>query len=463
MPDEHTAERPASQTAEAQGPLMKLIARTKRTEDPAKLLDLCLEGGKPLLEERPNLPRHVLSFARKAEDQDKADATRIRVARHFPEILGLADLQWLQRLGLQEEEAQAIRRILAGDQVTGQRRVNLITRLLDLKQFDTLSEALDAFASQATDDPTFYAAHCKSLAHDRRREEAKEVLKRFRERYAGTDHDHVIREITFALEGADADPDWLPENASEMFQTAVRLGQIGKELLNGESDQIDGWRLLEGDIIYRPGTSDTALVLFVGPQSVKNAKAWARVIAECDRLGIGQVLLSRRLDRNLTGLGPWKGRPEETTKALARALEAVGIRRIATAGSSGSTLAATIGAAAIDADGAFLMPAVTHFPDPDEEPNPRAARAAAREYRHLPPGIYDAKPFLQGKSVLLWAHLPEQSEFDRRQIEHLADYPHLHVVRHDHGAHGILPWLAEKNILEAAVSDFFKALGWIDG
>ncbi|MFD0981834.1 hypothetical protein [Tropicimonas aquimaris] len=463
MPDEHATEKTEPQATREQRPLKELIVRTRQTEDPAALLDLCLEGGKPLLEKRPNLPRHVLTLARKAEDRDKADATRIRVARHFPESLGLTDLDWLRGLGLRDAEARTIRWILASGQATGQRRVSMIKRLVDLKQFDTYSQALDAYASMAMDDPTYYHVHCRSLVRDRRPGDARQVLEQFRERFVGADHDHALRELTFLVNTDHVEDDQLPDGAPDDTRESLRLNRISKDLSEGLVSEIDGWRSLDGRIIYRSGASQTALVIYFGPQTIRNADGWARVISECNRLGIGQVCLDRRSDRHLTGLGPWTGRPEETAKRLVEALANVGIRRIATAGSSGSSLAAIIGAAAIDAEGCLLTPAVTHFPDPDQEPNPRAARAAAREYRHLPPGIYDAKPFLQGKSVLLWAHLPERSEFDRRQIEHIADYPHLHVVRHDHDAHGILPWLAERGMLETEVSDFFNALGWIDG
>lgn len=199
------------------------------------------------------------------------------------------------------------------------------------------------------------------------------------------------------------------------------------------------------------------------PQVQRNADAWGRVIETCARRGIGQVCLDCRLDRQLTGIGPWQGHPEQTAPRLAAALGAAGLRRLAMAGASGTGLAALILAARLDAEGVLLMPAVTHFPDPATEPHPRAARAAAHELRHLPPGLYDARPFLQGKAIPVWAHVPGGSDFDRRQIAHLADYPHLHSVVHDFAGHGVMPWLVEQGRLAEEVEGFLRNIGWLEG
>ena len=442
-----------------------LLKKIRQSNDPEALFDLCLKGGKPLLQKRPGLPRRILRLAANSESQESADKVRTQVARHFPESLEKNDLAWLQRLGLQDREIQTIRNVIATNQVTGKKCVSLIARLYELQEFESESAAFDNFAPITIDNPYFYRAYFHALVRDRRVSEAKTSPQGLQFRGVETEYDRIFRnQIRLFAEG-DVGFEAFPEgtSAEEGAATATqRLNQIARSLDESHTDQIEGWRWLQEGIIYRHGVSDTALIVYPGPQTVENAEAWTHVIDECNRLGVGQVCLHRRLDRHLTGLGPWKGRPEVTIKFLVEALYSVGIRRIATAGASGTSLAATIAGAESDAAGVLLLPAVTHFPDPEKEPNLRAARAAAREFRHLPPGEYDARPFLQGKTVPVWAHLPEKSDFDRRQIDHLTDYPYLNIVAHDYEKHGILQWLDRQDLLESAISEFFTFLGWID-
>ena len=251
--------------------------------------------------------------------------------------------------------------------------------------------------------------------------------------------------------------DWAPLEAA-----ALRLSALARRLDAGEVAEAEGWRSLARGILYRKGRSDTALILYSGPEQLRHAAATTRVIEICHRLGVGQVLLHRRLDRCLTGLGPWAGRPEETILPLTEALRAVGIARFATMGCSGAALAAGIAGLEGGAAGILFVPAVTHFPDPAQEPNPRAARAAAREYRHLPPGLYDLRPYLHGKSVPIWAHVPALSEFDCRQIDHIADYPHLQRIDHDHAIHAMINRMLDEGRLDETVTLFLAGLGWVE-
>jgi hypothetical protein len=443
----------------------KLLRKIRKADCPMVLLRLCLKGGKPLIQSHSKLPRRILRLALGIEGEKKADKARLGVAQHFPDSLGKKDLAWLQEQGLKEQEIQTIRKVVSDDRVTASGRIRLIERLYDLREYERLSEAFDDFASEIVDDPKFCKAHYVELIRDRRASDAQTVLDHIKKKFGATAYyESFEKKGFFGVEG-DVGFETIPDDTSPGENTATathRLNKIAKKLDEGDAEQIEGWRRLESGIIYRKGALDTALIIYTGPQTLAHAEAFTQIINTCNQLGIGQVLLHRRLDRCLTGLGPWKGRPEVTIRFLAEALQSVGIARLATVGASGTSLTATIAGAEIDAAGVLLLPAVTHFPDPEKEPNPRAARSAARQLRLLPPGEYDARPFLQGKSVPVWAHLPEKSEFDRRQIDHLADYPYLNVIAHDCEKHGILAWLAQQEQLDPAVSEFFNSLGWID-
>lgn len=448
-------------TAASVGSLAK---RIKDAANPLDALDLCVQGGEQLIERRPNIPRRVLKLADACDDPEIADAARTGIVRSFPEILDLRDLSWLRRLGHHNTEKEVIHTILATGDFRADRLANMVTRLAELGDFPTFSQAFDHYAHLGVTSAKFQARHYRALLLDRRNAEAEDLFRRLKKsdfdesdwsffqqkRKFFADEDNGFEDLSAGL--AASEPN---------YSAAYALNAIAKALDSGKDDAFDGWRSLEKGIIYRPGCTDQALVFFTGPQTIKNADSLALFIDACRKFGVGQVLLHRRLDRYLTGMGPWDGRPEVTIHRLQARLAEVGIHRLATMGNSGTSLAATIAAAEVNADAALLIPAVTHYPNPDTEPDKRAARASARELAHLPTGEYDALPYLAGKSVQIWAHLPAQSDFDKRQLAHISEYPNLVTIPHELDNHALLSFLRDKGLLETSLKQFLGGIGWL--
>lgn len=461
-PGKPAAVRRARSAGAAQDPIARRLREAVTAE---ALLALCIDAGPEVLARRPGLPRRVLALAGQMPDPAAADAVRRAFATHLPQYLRRGDSGWLQRLGLRAAEAQMLGRLAGAEKTDASLRLALIRRLLVLEPEMPTSEIYGRFAELAKDDPIYAGHHYRALVLDRRLTEAATVLAQARAQFGPgaveAEFDGSAPELDgdgtgFGLIGRGTE-DWAP-----LETAALHLSALARRLDAGEVIEAEGWRSLARGIIYRKGRSDTALILFSGPEQLRHAAATTQVIEICHRFGVGQVLLHRRLDRCLTGLGPWTGRPEETILPLTEALRAVGIARFATMGCSGAALAAGIAGLEGGAAGILFVPAVTHFPDPAQEPNPRAARAAAREYRHLPPGLYDLRPYLHGKSVPIWAHVPALSEFDCRQIDHIADYPHLHRIDHDHAIHAMINRMLDEGRLDETVAQFLAGLGWIE-